>query len=72
MIHYYSTCFLMGPFSQLKKMFAPTRAIATCVVIATFILTLIAAIVVFVLISLLFYLLLLAFPLQLVPPVVPF
>lgn len=40
-----STCFLMGPFNQLKKMFASTRIIATCVVIVSFVLTLIAAIV---------------------------
>ncbi|KAK9885210.1 hypothetical protein WA026_010715 [Henosepilachna vigintioctopunctata] len=37
-----STWFLMGPFNQLKKMFASTRIIATCVVIASLILTLIA------------------------------
>ncbi|XP_063916462.1 vesicle transport protein SFT2B-like [Zophobas morio] len=40
-----STCFLMGPFNQIKKMFASTRAIATILVIASFILTLIAALV---------------------------
>ncbi|CAD7093958.1 unnamed protein product [Hermetia illucens] len=40
-----STCFLMGPFNQLKKMFASTRIIATCVVIVSFVLTLVAAIV---------------------------
>lgn len=41
-----STCFLMGPFNQIKKMFASTRPIATILVIASFILTLIAALVV--------------------------
>ncbi|KAJ3645545.1 hypothetical protein Zmor_023192 [Zophobas morio] len=40
-----STCFLMGPFNQIKKMFASTRAIATILVIASFVLTLIAALV---------------------------
>ncbi|KAF4533430.1 hypothetical protein B566_EDAN001155 [Ephemera danica] len=39
-----STCFLMGPFNQIKKMFAPTRAIATIVMIVCFGLTLFAAI----------------------------
>ncbi|CAH0563901.1 unnamed protein product [Brassicogethes aeneus] len=38
-----STCFLMGPFNQIQKMFASTRAIATIIVIASFILTLVAA-----------------------------
>ncbi|XP_055745577.1 vesicle transport protein SFT2A-like isoform X2 [Salvelinus fontinalis] len=28
-----STCFLMGPLKQLKRMFEPTRLIATCVVL---------------------------------------
>ena len=41
-----STCFLMGPFNQIKKMFASTRAIATILVFASFILTLLAALVV--------------------------
>lgn len=40
-----STCFLMGPFKQIKKMFAPTRAIATILVIVSFTLTIIAAVV---------------------------
>ncbi|EFA07753.1 vesicle transport protein SFT2B [Tribolium castaneum] len=40
-----STCFLMGPFNQIKKMFASTRAIATVLVIASFILTLVSALV---------------------------
>ncbi|KAJ9598234.1 hypothetical protein L9F63_011055 [Diploptera punctata] len=39
-----STCFLMGPFNQIKKMFAPTRVIATIIVIVMFGLTLFAAI----------------------------
>lgn len=39
-----STCFLMGPVNQIKKMFAPTRVIATIVVIVMFGLTLFAAI----------------------------
>lgn len=38
-----STCFLMGPVNQIKKMFAPTRVIATIVVIVMFGLTLFAA-----------------------------
>ncbi|XP_032666949.1 vesicle transport protein SFT2B isoform X1 [Odontomachus brunneus] len=38
-----STCFLMGPFNQLKKMFAPTRVIATIIVFVTIALTLVAA-----------------------------
>ncbi|XP_060781438.1 vesicle transport protein SFT2A isoform X1 [Neoarius graeffei] len=28
-----STCFLMGPVKQLKRMFEPTRLIATCVML---------------------------------------
>lgn len=39
-----STCFLMGPFNQVKKMFAPTRAIATLIVLVAFFMTLFAAI----------------------------
>ncbi|CAH1154633.1 unnamed protein product [Phaedon cochleariae] len=38
-----STCFLMGPFNQIKKMFAPTRYIATILVLVSFILTLVSA-----------------------------
>ena len=38
--------FLMGPVSQMKKMFASTRIIATIVVIVAFVLTLISAFVV--------------------------
>lgn len=34
----------MGPFNQVKKMFAPTRAIATIIVFVSFGLTLFAAI----------------------------
>ncbi|KAL0268255.1 UNVERIFIED_CONTAM: hypothetical protein PYX00_010271 [Menopon gallinae] len=41
-----STCFLMGPVKQLKKMFAPTRVLATVMVIVMFCLTLFAAFVV--------------------------
>jgi len=39
-----STCFLMGPFNQIKKMFASTRVIATFIVIVSFVLTLVSAI----------------------------
>ncbi|XP_018396769.1 PREDICTED: vesicle transport protein SFT2A isoform X3 [Cyphomyrmex costatus] len=38
-----STCFLMGPFHQFKKMFASTRIIATILVFASIALTLFAA-----------------------------
>ncbi|XP_056636654.1 vesicle transport protein SFT2A [Diorhabda carinulata] len=38
-----STCFLMGPFNQIKKMFASNRYIATILVIVSFTLTLISA-----------------------------
>ncbi|XP_033740580.1 vesicle transport protein SFT2B-like [Pecten maximus] len=38
-----STCFLMGPVNQFKKMFAKTRIIATLLVIVMFILTLVCA-----------------------------
>ncbi|KAI4456761.1 hypothetical protein MML48_8g00008657 [Holotrichia oblita] len=38
-----STCFLMGPFNQVKKMFAETRAIATILVIVSLTMTLISA-----------------------------
>ncbi|CAE1275751.1 Vesicle transport protein SFT2A,Vesicle transport protein SFT2B [Acanthosepion pharaonis] len=38
-----STCFLMGPMNQLKKMFAKTRVIATVLVFVMFILTLVSA-----------------------------
>ncbi|KAK7871174.1 hypothetical protein R5R35_002415 [Gryllus longicercus] len=38
-----STCFLMGPINQIKKMFAQTRVIATIMVIVMFGLTLFAA-----------------------------
>lgn len=38
-----STCFLMGPFNQFKKMFASTRIIATIIVIVSFGMTLFAA-----------------------------
>ncbi|KAJ8418043.1 hypothetical protein AAFF_G00137520 [Aldrovandia affinis] len=35
-----STCFLMGPLKQLKRMFEPTRLLATCMVLLCLILTL--------------------------------
>ena len=38
-----STCFLMGPLNQLKKMFAKTRVIATILVMVMFVLTLVCA-----------------------------
>ncbi|XP_020285141.1 vesicle transport protein SFT2A isoform X1 [Pseudomyrmex gracilis] len=38
-----STCFLMGPFNQIKKMFATTRIIATLLVLVSIVLTLVAA-----------------------------
>lgn len=41
---YYSTCFLMGPVNQIKKMFAPTRVVATVIVVVSFAITLFAAI----------------------------
>ncbi|XP_066552517.1 vesicle transport protein SFT2A isoform X2 [Amia ocellicauda] len=37
-----STCFLMGPLKQLKRMFEPTRLIATCMVLLFLVLTLCA------------------------------
>ncbi|KAG8238437.1 hypothetical protein J437_LFUL002894, partial [Ladona fulva] len=39
-----STCFLMGPVNQVKKMFAPTRVIATVMMFVMFGLTLYAGI----------------------------
>ncbi|KAH9500641.1 Vesicle transport protein SFT2B [Bulinus truncatus] len=38
-----STCFLMGPVNQIKKMFAATRVIATILVFVMLILTLVCA-----------------------------
>ncbi|XP_011500398.1 PREDICTED: vesicle transport protein SFT2B [Ceratosolen solmsi marchali] len=38
-----STCFLMGPVNQMKKMFAPTRIVATIMIFVAFALTLYAA-----------------------------
>ncbi|XP_011381152.1 vesicle transport protein SFT2A [Pteropus vampyrus] len=38
-----STCFLMGPMKQLKKMFETTRLLATIIMILCFVLTLCAA-----------------------------
>ncbi|XP_018935664.1 vesicle transport protein SFT2A-like isoform X1 [Cyprinus carpio] len=37
-----STCFLMGPFKQLKRMFEPTRLIATIMMLLFLVLTLCA------------------------------
>nr|XP_020458933.1 vesicle transport protein SFT2A isoform X2 [Monopterus albus]XP_020458941.1 vesicle transport protein SFT2A isoform X2 [Monopterus albus] len=37
-----STCFLMGPLNQLKRMFEPTRLVATIVMLLCFVLTLCA------------------------------
>jgi hypothetical protein len=39
-----STCFLMGPVNQIKKMFAPTRWIATALMLTFLVLTLVCAI----------------------------
>ncbi|VVC37268.1 Vesicle transport protein, Got1/SFT2-like [Cinara cedri] len=39
-----STCFLMGPLKQIKKMFSSSRIIATIVALAMIVLTLVAAI----------------------------
>ncbi|XP_022190818.1 vesicle transport protein SFT2B [Nilaparvata lugens] len=39
-----STCFLMGPVNQIKKMFAETRIIATVLMLVMLLLTLYAAI----------------------------
>ncbi|XP_066970049.1 vesicle transport protein SFT2A isoform X1 [Macrobrachium rosenbergii] len=38
-----STCFLMGPMNQLKKMFSKTRIVATIIMFTALILTLVAA-----------------------------
>lgn len=38
-----STCFLMGPVNQIKRMFAATRWIATCLMLTFLILTLVSA-----------------------------
>lgn len=40
-----STCFLMGPVNQIKKMFSSSRIIATVVMLTTLVLTLLAALV---------------------------
>uniref|UniRef100_A0A672KRC5 Vesicle transport protein n=1 Tax=Sinocyclocheilus grahami TaxID=75366 RepID=A0A672KRC5_SINGR len=34
---FHSTCFLMGPFKQLKRMFEPTRLIATIMMLKMYI-----------------------------------
>ncbi|KAF6208248.1 hypothetical protein GE061_016700 [Apolygus lucorum] len=39
-----STCFLMGPVNQVKKMFAPTRVVATVVALSMIVVTFIVAI----------------------------
>ncbi|XP_037080572.1 vesicle transport protein SFT2A-like [Pollicipes pollicipes] len=39
-----STCFLMGPMRQLKNMFAKTRMVATVVMLLSILLTIVAAI----------------------------
>ncbi|XP_050316089.1 vesicle transport protein SFT2B [Anthonomus grandis grandis] len=39
-----STCFLMGPWNQIQKMFHSTRAIATCLVLASLVMTLVSAV----------------------------
>lgn len=41
-----STCFLMGPWKQLKKMFNPTRVWATLVALTFLVLTLVSALVI--------------------------
>lgn len=41
-----STCFLMGPLNQIQKMFAPTRLVATILVMVSLVLTLLSALVV--------------------------
>lgn len=38
-----STCFLMGPINQIKKMFSPTRVVATILVFVCLVLTLLSA-----------------------------
>ena len=38
-----STCFLMGPVNQIKKMFAPNRWIATSLMLLFLVLTLVCA-----------------------------
>lgn len=43
----FSTCFLMGPVNQIKKMFSSTRLIATSIVLVSIVMTFIAAVVVY-------------------------
>lgn len=38
-----STCFLMGPWKQMKKMFHPTRVVATITALSFLVLTLVVA-----------------------------
>eukprot|EP01107_Rhizomastix_libera_P008132 TRINITY_DN23225_c0_g1_i1.p1 TRINITY_DN23225_c0_g1~~TRINITY_DN23225_c0_g1_i1.p1 ORF type:complete len:158 (-),score=27.88 TRINITY_DN23225_c0_g1_i1:47-520(-) len=40
-----STCFLMGPLNQLKKMVEPSRLICTIIYVASMVLTLVSALV---------------------------
>lgn len=42
----FSTCFLMGPVKQMKKMFSDTRLFATILVLLSIIMTIICAVVV--------------------------
>lgn len=49
-----STCFLMGPFKQIKKMFAETRLIATSIVIVSIVMTFVSAMVVYIMILIYF------------------
>lgn len=46
MISLLSTCFVMGPCNQLQKMFHSTRAIATCLVLGSIVMTMLSALVV--------------------------
>lgn len=41
-----STCFLMGPWKQIKKMFNPTRVLATSTALIFLVLTLVSALVI--------------------------
>lgn len=43
-IYFFSTCFLMGPVKQIKKMFSSSRIIATIIALVMIVLTLVAAI----------------------------
>ena len=39
-----STCFLMGPIAQIKRMFSSTRLIATCLMLFFLVLTILSAV----------------------------